>query len=250
MKFAVISDIHGNLDALHTTLEDIKKSEVEKIFILGDLALAGPEPSETINFIKDLSKKENITIIQGNTDEMIVNFYRTKNKNCLPPNEIMAEALKYTINILKPDQIDFLESLPAEHSETIGNLKILFVHGSPRKNNEDILPTISEAKLEEIIKDVESDLIFCGHTHLPAQLNFNNKTIVNAGSIGRPLTKEPQISYVIVNYSDYNSKTFVITNRLLEYNKIIAAQKLEKLSFKGSEKLAQMLINPSQRYPQ
>ena len=51
MKIAVISDIHGNMDALEEVLKDIKKQQAEKLFICGDIALAGPEPAKTIDFI-------------------------------------------------------------------------------------------------------------------------------------------------------------------------------------------------------
>ena len=55
MKIAIISDIHGNMQALDAVLENIKKENCEKIFCLGDLAMAGPQPNETINKIKDFS---------------------------------------------------------------------------------------------------------------------------------------------------------------------------------------------------
>ena len=72
MKAAVLSDIHGNLDALKAVLEDSKKEKADRIFICGDLAMAGPQPSETIDFLRKLSEEEDVTFIQGNTDEMIV----------------------------------------------------------------------------------------------------------------------------------------------------------------------------------
>ena len=58
MKIAVISDIHGNQEALDAVLEDIKEQNCEKIFCLGDYAMAGPEPVETINRFMEMSKRE------------------------------------------------------------------------------------------------------------------------------------------------------------------------------------------------
>ena len=71
MKIAVISDIHGNMDALESVLQDISKENCFKIFCLGDIAMAGPEPSETIHKIQDLVKTKDFHIIQGNTDNML-----------------------------------------------------------------------------------------------------------------------------------------------------------------------------------
>lgn len=250
MRFAVISDIHGNLTALKEVLDDCELMNIERYFFLGDLALAGPEPSETIDFIREFEKKHLVTIIQGNTDEMIVNYYNTKDDKYLPPNKIMAEALKYVINVLRPDQIEYLASIPPNFEEKMGMLKMLFVHGSPRKNNEDILPNIEPDKLEEIVKDLPHDIIFCGHTHIPAKLGYKNKTILNVGSVGRPLTPEPHMCYAIINYFDFDTKMYTIMHKSLDYKKEEAAEKLRKLPFEGSDKLADMLISPVGRYPQ
>ncbi|MEI7475376.1 MAG: metallophosphoesterase family protein [bacterium] len=249
MKFAVISDIHGNLNALETTLNDIKEIGAEKIYILGDLAMAGAEPSETIDFIRELAKENNVSIIQGNTDEMIVNYFRTQDEKYFPPNEIMTEALKYATDLLITDQIDFLETLPPQLSENIGLLKILFVHGSPRRNNEDIMPDISQEKLEKVLKDIEADIIFCGHTHIPAKIEYKEKTIINTGSVGRPFTEIPDASYVVIDYPDFKNKDFTVIHRALKYDNIKVADTLKKLPFKGADKLAEMLINPTERYP-
>ena len=71
MKVAILSDIHGNMQALESVMADIKENNCEKVFCLGDLAMAGPEPTKVINFVKSQS---NWTVIQGNTDKMIADF--------------------------------------------------------------------------------------------------------------------------------------------------------------------------------
>ena len=48
MKIAVISDIHGNMEALEAVMADIEKQQCDKIFVLGDYAMAGPEPNSTV----------------------------------------------------------------------------------------------------------------------------------------------------------------------------------------------------------
>ena len=66
MKIAVISDIHGNMEALSAVLEDINNNGCNKIFCLGDYAMAGPEPSETINKFLELRESTDFLMIQGN----------------------------------------------------------------------------------------------------------------------------------------------------------------------------------------
>jgi len=248
MKIAVLSDIHGNLDALQSVVADIKKQEVNRIFICGDLAVAGPEPVETIDFIIDIAKRYNITIIQGNTDEMVIKSTGSPEDKYTPPNKIMAEAVKYAQNILRPDQKEFLMELPEIYSEKIGNLSILLVHGSPRSNNEDIMPDMNLKNVEEIISSAKENIIFCGHTHLPAVYHIGKQSVINVGSVGRPFTEKPKACYVILDYPDLTSNKFFIDQRFISYDYESAASKLSELPFEGSDKLAQMLIKATSRY--
>lgn len=247
MKIAVISDIHGNMEALKAVLSDIESQGAEKIYILGDLAMAGAEPVETVDFIQNLSLKKDITIIQGNTDEMVANATGEPNDPFIPPNEVMANALKYAIKIVPQDQKDFLANLPATYSEKVGELNILLVHGSPRRNNEDIMPDITQEKLEEITNGIDADIIFCGHTHMPVVHKLDNKIIVNVGSVGRPFARTTESSYYIL---DVSGKDFKLTHRLVSYDVEKSAKKLSELPFEGSDKLAGMLLKATSRYPQ
>ncbi len=250
MKIAIISDIHGNNEALSSVLKDIEKQNIKTIFVCGDLAMAGPEPALTLENIMKLSNDYKTEVIQGNTDEMIVKYSGKENDPYLPPNEIMAEALKYAKKTLSQSQRNYLEALPAQKSLKIGEVSILLVHGSPRKNNEDIMPAQPIEKIKEMIKNTTEDIIFCGHTHLPAGYQVEKQTIVNVGSVGRPFTDEPQACYVVLNIPDLNQKGFEIEHRLIDYDFKTASQKLAQLNFKGADKLAAMLIKATSRYPQ
>jgi len=250
MKIAILSDIHGNLDALESVIQDIQKQEIKDIFICGDLAMAGPQPIETIDYINELAKQFNMSIIQGNTDEMIVKTTGQKDDPYIPPNEIMADALKYAKKILRQDQIQFLANLPFSKHIEIEKLKILLVHGSPRKNNEDIMPDMPKDKLEEVFNGIEEDIIFCGHTHLPVIYELGKQKVVNVGSVGRPFTETPDASYAVLNYLNPENNKYNIELKKIPYDYNSASTKLAELPFKGSEKLAQMLINATSRYPQ
>jgi Icc-related predicted phosphoesterase len=54
VKFAVLSDIHGNLTALEAVLNDIANESVDQIICLGDLAYKGPEPTECVSKVRSL----------------------------------------------------------------------------------------------------------------------------------------------------------------------------------------------------
>ena len=266
MKIAIISDIHGNTEALNAVLKDIETQKADKIFICGDLAMAGPEPVETVDVIIELTKQKDVAIILGNTDEMIIKSHE-KADEYTPADETMAASLKYTQKLLRPDQIEFLKTLPIRHKEKIGQLEILLVHGSPRKISENISPDLNEQILKEMLSGTDEDIIFCGHTHLPVIYKIDKQSgrvikendefstltdhsyqiIVNVGSVGRPFTQKPDACYAILDYFDLNSPTFNIFHKFVKYDKETTEKKLKTLPFAGSEKLAQVILNPIDR---
>lgn len=247
MKIAVLSDIHGNLLALESVLEDIQANECEKILFLGDYALAGPEPSDTVNFCMSLSEHDNVEMIQGNTDEMIANYSEEVFEKVAKNAPIMANALKEEAETLSKNQIDFLKNLPATKSLTIDGVKIMMVHGSPRRNNEDIMPDTLLDKVAEMLTGVDANLILCGHTHIPCGFQTNTgQTVVNDGSVGRPFTENPEACYAII--STIGDGKYEIEHHFVKYDNYRAANVLAARSFEGADKLAHMLIHPTHRH--
>lgn len=245
-RIAIISDIHGNMQALEAVLADIEKENCEKIFCLGDLAMAGPEPVKAINKIKSLYDDGKLELIQGNTDEMIGNFSEEILQRVKKAAPIMANALVNDVKIIPNELRIFLKNLPAQKALEIEGTKVLLVHGSPRKNDENIMPDMPIDKVEEMVAGVDEDLIFCGHTHLPCGYQTDSKqTIVNGGSVGRPFTPEPKSCYVVANF---NNNSFEIQHKFVEYDRETASKILAKRDFEGADKLAQHLIRPESRH--
>lgn len=246
MKIAVISDIHGNMDALEAVMKDIEKKECEKIFALGDYAMAGPEPALTVDWFMEKAKNKNFTLIQGNTDLMIADysdFLYDMVKNSAP---VMAEALRNDTLVLNPLHKEFLKNLPIQVEVEEESVKFLLCHGSPRKNNEDILPDTPMAKVEEMLVNVDAQVVLCGHTHIPCGFQTSTKqTVVNAGSVGRPFTAEPKACYLLV---DVWKSRCVFEHQFVSYNNKKAAQTLSKRKFSGAERLAETLLNPKERH--
>lgn len=246
MKIAVISDIHGNIDALNAVMDSIKEEECEKIFVLGDYAMAGPEPSKTVDWFFKNQFDEKFKMIQGNTDLMIADFSETLYQNLKEKAPIMAEALKNDVQVLNQIQKDFLKKLPMQLELDIEGIKILLVHGSPRRNNEDISPNLSLVEVEKIIENVTADVILCGHTHIPCGYQTSKKqTIVNVGSVGRPFTPEPKACYLKLTITKGNC---LFEHKFVDYDKESASEKLKQRNFEGSDKLAEMLLSPTIRH--
>ncbi|MBQ2645291.1 metallophosphoesterase family protein [bacterium] len=249
MKIAIISDIHGNDEALKAVLEDIKTQECNKIFCLGDLAMAGPEPSKVVNKFKEMLKKDNFLLIQGNTDEKLGTYDKNFEEKLEQYVPVMANAYRADLKELTEDDKIFLANLPKTLTIEENGVKIMLCHGSPRKNDENITNELTTEEIEEIIKDVDAEIIFCGHTHVPCGYTTNEgKIVVNVGSVGRPFSEKPEACYVIVDISENGD--YGIEHRLIKYDYETAAKKLEKRGFNGAEKLAAMLKKATSRYPQ
>lgn len=251
MKIAIISDIHGNIDALESVLSDINSEGCSKIFCLGDIVLAGPEPLVTLSKIKELisQKKENFIIIQGNTDDMLSVFSFDTYNNLLKLNAVMASAYLADSQLLNEMDKLFLKNLPVQKEIELFGVKVLLVHGSPRKNNENIYPDMKIEEIEEIIKDTNADVIFCGHTHMPCGYQTNtNQTVVNVGSVGRPFSQTPDSCYAVIDINEHDS-TYTIKHKFVKYDVKKASKKIEQRGFEGADKLAKMLLGATSRYP-
>lgn len=246
MKIAVISDIHGNMQALESVLEDIKSEGCQKIFCLGDLAMAGPEPVKTIELIKKLHDAGELELIQGNTDEMIANFNPELKEKVNSAYPVMGKALENDVKIIPANLRKFLKKLPQQKELTVEGVKILLVHGSPRRNDENISPDLPIEKVEEMLAGVDADIIFCGHTHIPCGYQTGTKqTVVNTGSVGRPFTPNPHACYVI---ADFNNGGFEISHKFVNYDNQKASEILACRGFQDADKLAKILIKPEFRH--
>jgi len=247
MKIAVLSDIHGNMLALEEVLEDIQKKGCDKILFLGDYAHAGPEPVDTVNFIMSLAERENTEMIQGNTDKMIAEYSEDIYKKIAGGAPAMANALKADVQLLGEKQKTFLKNLPVNKKLVVDEVKILMVHGSPRRNDENIMPDTPLEKVEEMLSGVDADLILCGHTHIPCGFQTNTRqTVVNDGSVGRPFTPNPQSCYAVISTKGHGE--FEVEHHFVKYNNKKAAQTLAERNFEGADKIAHILISPECRH--
>ncbi len=243
MRVAVLSDIHGNFQALESVIKDLQENHCDKVLCLGDLAMAGPQPRMVIDYIR---QQNNWVVIQGNTDKLIADFSPEVFEDVKKGFPVMANALADDILVIEEDKKDYLKNLPPQKELVLDGVKVLLVHGSPRRNNEDILPNMPLKEIENMLAGTDADLIFCGHTHVPAGYQTNSKqTVVNVGSVGRPMTSEPKSCYVIADFQDGG---FSIEHRFVDYDRETAAEIIRARGFEGADKLAGMILNPTSRH--
>jgi len=243
-KIGVISDIHGNMEALEAVMADIKEQGCEKIFALGDYVMAGPEPTAAVNYF--MNNNDNIEMIQGNTDLMVANYNFDLYDSLKEKAPIMAGALKDDAKQLNSEEKLFLKNLPVQKEITVDGVTFLLVHGSPRKNNEDILSTTPLKEVEEMLENVDAQVVLCGHTHIPCGFQTSKKqTVINVGSVGRPFTPEAKSCYLTIIVNDGKC---VFEHHFVKYDNDKAAEKLKLRNFWGADQLAETLINPQKRH--
>lgn len=213
---ALVSDIHGNLEAAEAVLQDLQRIGLKEIICLGDIVGYGPNPGECV----DLAGEFAVTLA-GNHEEAM-------QKGPLGFNTLAKESSLWTRKQLrrpflgfgreKKARWDFLSTLPLRHSLD-GNL---YVHASPRDPTQEyILRSDTESlfggvpeKLVDIFRYFEH-ICFVGHTHYPGiitdefrfysvsdfdgcwTLKRGRKLIVNVGSVGQPRDGDNRACYVI-----------------------------------------------------
>jgi predicted phosphodiesterase len=208
---AIISDIHGNLEALEAVLADIdQQDDIEDIYCLGDIVGYGPNPRECVDLV---IQRAQVTIL-GNHDQAAL----------FDPEGFNAgaeRAIFWTRSMLESDtseanerRWEFLGELPRMSREQ----EFLFVHGSARNPlNEYVFPEdiYNQRKMERIFALVDQ-YCFQGHTHIPgifredlsflspdevdSRYEFNDvKTLINVGSVGQPRDGDNRASYVLLD---------------------------------------------------
>lgn len=225
MKKAFISDIHSNLYALQSVLNDIIKQGAEDIYCLGDIVGYHSFPNETIELII----KENIKCIKGNHDRDISEKYFDETKK--------EEFIKlWTYNTLTEKNRLFLKELPETINITIGNNRVKLVHGSSKSITEYLFE--DDKKTKETAENLEEDMLMCAHTHIPYIKKYGEKMVLNTGSVGKPKIGEPKSTYILLTENEQGEISAEI--KYVEYDFKRAA---EDLIIKGlPQKYADELI--------
>ena len=183
MKIAIISDVHGNLEALKETFKDIEKRKIDKIYCLGDTIAKGVHPKECIKLIKARCE----IVLQGNTDE-----YFTREKYYLEEKtEKEKERIKWNQSMISKEDMDYLQNLPFSYEFYMSGRLVRIFHATPWDNSKPILnQDMPYTKYEMFLptknttSDKVADVVIYGHIHNQYMDKIYNKTLINVGSVG------------------------------------------------------------------
>ena len=197
-QITVFGDIHANLPALEAVFADMEARHLtDNLYCLGDLVGYGTFPNEVIAAIR----ARGIPTIMGNYDQGVGHSsddcgcaYKTE-----AARELGSRSIAWSNAHTTDDNKAYLRELASRIPVQLGDLRILLVHGSPRKINEYLYEDRPVRSLERIMDGIEADVLVCGHTHLPYhRILPSGRHIVNAGSVGKPKDNDPRAGYVVL----------------------------------------------------
>lgn len=206
MRTLIVSDIHGNLDALTAVLSDA--GEFEAAICLGDIVGYGAQPNECIAAVRALP---NLVCLAGNHD-----LGATGRIDAAVFSAGAARALAWTRHALRPDNTDYLNQL-----DPSGDLpRIALAHASRRDPVWEYLETTQQAVAN--FELFGQGVCLVGHTHVPRTFEADGagtastrvteraehdqlelfdgiRRIVNPGSVGQPRDGDPRAAYAVID---------------------------------------------------
>ena len=237
MKRALISDIHGNYEALQAVVADIKEHGITTVICLGDIVGYGPNPVACLDYVMDHCE---FTIL-GNHDQATLFDPDSFNPVALKAIYWTRTQLEQGIGVDERVDVrwEFLGGLPRRHDEG----RFVFVHGSPRDpTNEYVFPEdiYERNKMDSLFNRIEQ-FCFQGHTHMPGvfvekgdflppeECNYQyalseRKAMINVGSVGQPRDGDPRACYVVPDEEEDK-----IIYRRVEYPVDVTRQKIYEI---------------------
>lgn len=236
MKYAVLGDIHGNLEALNAVLEDARQQAVQSYACVGDIVGYNANPSECLAIIRQLDT----VCVCGNHDH-----YCSHPISLNDFHPLAANVVDWTRSRLADADIAYLKSLRL----------VRLVRGFALVHSTLDMPdkwgyVFDELEAESNFNYQSTTVCFHGHTHHPAvfeksggvrrvepgviKITLGKKYFINCGSVGQPRDGDPRASYVI-----YDPDTHEVRFRRVEYDFTLTQKKI--LDAGLPERLAQRL---------
>ena len=202
-RFAVFSDVHGNLPGLEAIFADLEARGVGHVLCLGDLVGYGPFPDEVAALVRD----RGIPCLMGNYDQGI--GFSTGDCGCVYKTDAQkaegAASLAWTDRVTSGETRAYLRTLEDRFVLDTPAGELLAVHGSPRRINEYLFEDRPEHAMARMAEQDPFRAILFGHTHVPyarevARGDAGASTLfVNVGSAGRPKDGDWRVCYALVD---------------------------------------------------
>jgi putative phosphoesterase len=178
-KIGIISDIHGNYEALKMVLAELDRMQITEIYCLGDVVGYYSQVNECC----DELKSRNIPSLMGNHD-----WYMASGGFC-PRSKSVNDCLVYLRKVITPQNIEWLRTFPVQ--KFVGNIHM--VHGGWADPIDEYLLEANE----EYFSKIEGEVFVSGHTHIQVLKKFGDKMYCNPGSVGQPRDNDPRAAFAV-----------------------------------------------------
>ena len=222
-RVAVLSDVHGNADALAAVLAEVEQIQVDLIVFGGDFSW-GPLAEETFELVRGMDAR----FVRGNADRAVLeNKSETEKEQWMQAHHTaeMRELLA-----------GFEEHVVVE-VDGLGPVRIC--HGSPRTDEECVTPETPEARVREFSEGVDERVIVTAHVHIQFDRILAGIRSVNAGSVGLPYEGKRGAYWALLGPD--------VEMRRTEYDVEAAVERFRATDFPGVEELAEMMLTPPER---
>ena len=201
MRILVLGDVHANPWGLRAVLADAAAGgPVDAALCVGDLVDYGPDPAPCVAW----AREQCTACVRGNHDHAVAQRVPPRGGRGL--RGLAAEARSAQEAALSPSDLRFLSRLPVTARLTLGGLRFLLVHGSPRDPLDDYAPASGDGWADRLRAEVPAarpDFVLAGHTHEPYTVRVPagpaaGARVVNPGSAGQPRGGDPRASYALI----------------------------------------------------
>ncbi|MCL2421972.1 MAG: metallophosphatase family protein [Defluviitaleaceae bacterium] len=251
MKYAIISDIHGNIHAFNAALADAKDQGVDRYLLLGDYTTCFPWGNTVANTIRSLKQA---TVIRGNGEDYFINHQN----NQFNINNEQFKPVYWDYRSLTPQNLEYLAGLPEAASiiDDDSGSKIHLIHAldlfypskiecfSPRDfrimmtkapfSHAEYLLRTQEAVLScpetiEKINALPNGIYLFGHNHLQFHMAYDGKLFINPGSCGQALDWDTTAAYTLLTCTA--DGCWIVDERRVDYDLNIVAEGLDTSGF-------------------
>ena len=214
MKYGILGDIHANLSALETVLEELDDAGIDVLVSVGDVVGYGAAPRECI----ELLRERNAIVVRGNHDAACVGLLDDRHFN-----PYARAAVAWTRDMLNEDELAWLRNLPL--TVTLEHCQV--AHGTLYQPELfDYILSITDA--DSSLDIMERPVCFVGHTHIPltvmrfadapertaytfdteVDLTETARALINVGSVGQPRDENPRTAYAIFDAATHQARIF------------------------------------------
>ena len=252
MKYAIISDIHGNYPALRAVLKDAEGYGAEKYIFLGDFTNSLPFQNEVVDAVRALP---NVTAIRGNHEDYLIEA-----KEIAPDAEVpgMYLPILWSCRRHSPGNLDYLVNLPANVRTDEGlflshSMDLIFRRERMQPFHSDYFRermTSTPFTHEEYLQFAAEEMRSCedvmaevralpkavhlfGHNHLQFHVEIEGRLFLNPGSCGFSLNSDTRAAYTILEITNKNRSVYSITERRVDYDLTEVLDAIEASGFAG-----------------